>query len=243
MNFGLNRVPGEENRFSREDGAFGRGCHQAAIRREQVDVEGIERDLRQVVEVDGHLPGHRIRMDRADELGMQPEAVDRHEQPVLVVRLGFTDVDRSVEVAFERRRVDRDRPDLGLVGTFGRPLRAEVRLRIRAGALPVGGVRVDCQAFGRVTTAEWSSDGVAAKPRGCGMLSSMSRPDGRIRLGCRRRGVEDGFEGLFVAVGGRRIGRVGVREMVGVLVGLDIEADRLRLAGARRRVVGKRVNW
>ena len=44
------------------------------------------------------------------------------------------------------------------------------------------------------------------------------------------------------AVGGRRIGRVRMGEMVGVLVGLHIEGDGAEVAGAGRRVVGQRVN-
>ncbi len=114
-----------------------------------MDVEFVERDLGQVFEVGLHLPGLGVRAEGPDQLRVHPEPVGDEEQPILVAGLRFADVDRPGQGSVEGDRVDRDRPDLRVVGTVRRPLGAEVRLGVGAGSLAVGGVRVDRQAFGQ----------------------------------------------------------------------------------------------
>ena len=113
-----------------------------------MDVEVFERDLRQVLEVDRDLAGLGVGFDRADQLRVDAEAVEDHEQPVLVARLRFAEVERADQAAVEGRRADAERADLRVVGAVGRALGAEVGLGVGAGALAVGGVGVDRQALG-----------------------------------------------------------------------------------------------
>ena len=62
-----------------------------------MQVEGIEGNLRQFFEVDRNLPRQGIWPDRADQLGVEPVAIDDQKQPVLITRLWFPDVDGAFE--------------------------------------------------------------------------------------------------------------------------------------------------
>ena len=79
VDFGKDRVPGEEFGFGVVDAAGGRRRHQAPVRGEQVDVEFVERDLGQVFEIGLHLTGHRIGAEGPDKLGVHPEPVGDEE--------------------------------------------------------------------------------------------------------------------------------------------------------------------
>ena len=92
-------------------------------------VEFVEGHLRQFFEVDGNLAGLGVRQDRADQLGVDAEAIDDQEQAVLVSGLRFADVERARERAGQRGSVQRGGADLGAVGAGRRRLGAEVRLR------------------------------------------------------------------------------------------------------------------
>ena len=114
-----------------------------------MQLEVVEGDLGEVVDEGGDLAGDRVGFERADELGVDAEAIGDHEEAVLIAGFGLADVDRAVERAVEGRGADRKGADLAIVGAVGRALRAEVGLRVEAGALAVGGVGVDRQAVGQ----------------------------------------------------------------------------------------------
>ena len=243
VDFGKDRVPGEELGFGVVDAAGGRRRHQAAVGGEQVDVEFVERDLGQVFEVGLHLAGHR------DPGGTIRRAL-RASRTRRRRGTGGTGCRASVRrCRSSRSRVPSratewiaNRADLRVVGTAGRPFGAEVRLGIGAGALTIGGVRIDRQPFGQGDDRrpELGRRRGAVKRLRIGEGDVEAR--GRVGLLGRRRGEEGRLEGLRFAFGDRRIGRVRERWVVRVLVGLDFEADRKRLPGADRRVVGQRVD-
>ena len=140
---GSDRVPGREVGTDGIDRAGDRGRHQGPFAGEEVQLEVFEGDLGQVFEVGGDLAGFGVGLDRADQLGVDPEARGHHEEAVLVAGLRFADVDGAFESAVEGRRADREGADLGVVGAFAGTLRAEVGLGFSAIALAVGGVGVD----------------------------------------------------------------------------------------------------
>ena len=94
-----------------------------------------------------------------------------------------------------------------------------------------------------MTTEEWSADGVAANPRGCGFCSSMSSPDGASASLVVGRREENRFEGVLLATG-RFAGRSCRHETDGSGPGrsgrqvLRADPDRCRVD----RIVGQRVN-
>ena len=161
-----------------------------------MQVEGFERHLRQVGHRHRQLTGGGIGMDVGRELGVDPEAVEDHEQPVLVARLRFADVERAVERRIERRRPHLDRPDLRVVRAAARLILSEAGLGVAARGLAVRRVGVDRQAGGSVSVADRSFEGVGASPsRNWRARSSMSMPDGasasavvrpRLKTGSKR---------------------------------------------------------
>ena len=161
------RSRGRSARLTVIDGAVRRGRHQAAVGGEEVQVELFERDLRQVVEVGGDLAGRRVGMDRADQLGVDPEAVGDHEEPVLVARASVRRCRSSPSSgAGERRRVIVDGADLRRCrGSAAGSSLPKFACGVGAGALPVGGVGVDRQPFGQDDSSPARSwEGEAAKP-------------------------------------------------------------------------------
>ena len=81
-------VPGDRSRLPSCRSCIWSASRQAPIGREEVQVELVERHLGQVVEVGGHLSGHRVGTDGAEQLGVDAEAVDDHEDTVLVPGFG-----------------------------------------------------------------------------------------------------------------------------------------------------------
>ena len=64
-------------------------------------------------------PVFGIGPDRADQLGVDPEARGDHEEAVLVAGLRFADVDGALEPPGQRRGADREGADLRVVGAVG----------------------------------------------------------------------------------------------------------------------------
>ena len=114
-----------------------------------MEVESVERDLGQVGDGHRQAPGLRVGMDGGDDLRVDAEAGGDHEDPVLVARLRFTEVERALQRSVEGRRFDVEVADLREVRAFRRALGVEVGLGVGAGALAVGGVGVDRQTFGQ----------------------------------------------------------------------------------------------
>ena len=94
--FGKRRVPGEEVGVDRVDRAGGRGRHQRAFAGEEVQLEVFEGSLGEVFEVGGQLAGFGVGLDRADQLGVDPEARGDQEEAVLVARLRVRRCRRSL---------------------------------------------------------------------------------------------------------------------------------------------------
>ena len=183
-----------------------------------------------------------IGVDVADQLGVDPEAVGDQEDPVLVPRLRFTEVDRAFERAVERRRLEVDRADLRVV----RAVRPGPRCRSSPAAsgqarLAVGGVGVDRQAFrqgdGRLLDLR-RREGVALE---LFRLQLQVEARGSIGFVGRQRRVEDRVEVEFLAAFDGREFVLAVRCVARVLVGDGAERHRQRFAGADRRVVDHRV--
>ena len=193
-------VPGEEFAFDLVDACSGSASPAGRDRRRTDGAEVVERRLRQVVEETVTWPVLRVRVHRADQLRVDPGAVERPGT-------GGTGCRASVRRCRSSRRAARrapecrsEGPDLRVVGAFRRRLGPEVGLGVAAGGLPVGRVRVDRQARRqghdrRPRAARRAGDW----PRNCGALRSMSRPDARVGLVGRQVGEEDRFEGLFLA--------------------------------------------
>ena len=91
------RVPRNEVRFGVVERALRRRREQAAVGREQMQVEGFERHLRQVRHRSPSAGRSPDRDGRRRELRVDPEAIEDHEQPVLVAGLRFADVERPVD--------------------------------------------------------------------------------------------------------------------------------------------------
>ena len=141
--------------------------------------ELFEGQLRQVFESGGDLTGFRIREQLPDQLGVDPEAIGDHEQPVLVAGDRLPEVDRALKVAGERIGLDDDSADLGVVGAVRLLLVAELGVGVAAGALPIGGVGVDRQPFGKdQLTASEAGRATRGDPCACGIVNTRSRPDG-----------------------------------------------------------------
>ena len=177
-------VPGDEERVGFVDGAAGRGGDQAAVGREEVQVERFERHLGQVGDAHRQLPRGRVRGERRDDLRVDAEAAGDQECAVLVARQRLADVDRADQGPVQRRRADVEVADLRVVGAFGGAAAVEVRLRVRAGGLAVGRVRVDRDPFGQGQRRRAERGGRVREARGTGRLSAASR--GRRRNRCDR---------------------------------------------------------
>ncbi len=184
--------------------AVGRRRHQRPLRGEDVEVEGFERDLREVFEVRRDLTGFRVGMDVADQLGVDAEPIRDQEDPVLVARLRFTEVDRAFERPFEGRGFELHRPDLRVVRAFRRALAVEVRQRVGTGLLAVRRVGVDRQPRrqrDRRLLDLRGREGVALE-----LFRLQLEVEARRRVGFvgRQRGVEDRVEVEFLATIDRR---------------------------------------
>ena len=140
------RVPGVELGGDRVDRAGRRGRHQAAFAGEEVELEVFEGGLGEVGEFGGELAGFGVGPDRADELGVDPEARGREKEAVLIAGLGFADVDGAFEPFGQGGGADREGADLGGVGAFAGAFGVEVGFGFRAFGLAVGGVGVDGEA-------------------------------------------------------------------------------------------------
>src|SRR5262245_23866767 len=112
-------VPREEPSDEVVDRATDRGRDQSAIRGEEVDVEVFEGHLRKVIEVDRDLAGSGVGLRGAHQLGVHAEAVEDHEEAVLVAGFGLTEVERTGQPPIESGRADADGPDLRVIGTVG----------------------------------------------------------------------------------------------------------------------------
>ena len=183
-----------------------------------------------------------IRPDRSDQLRVDPEARGDQEEPVLVPRLRFADVDRAVERARQGLGTDREGADLRAVRASAGPSLSKLAWASGQAVCPSAASGLIVNPGGRVTVADLSSEGELAKPRNCGALSSRFSPEAESVSVGGRAGVEDRVEDLEIAVGRRRVaaldrawgvpgpGRSGRSSVVG------------QRPGAGRRVVGQRVD-
>ena len=198
------RVPGEEAGLDRIDGAVRRGRQHPAIGGEEVHRELFEGQLRQVFEPGGDPAGFRVREQLADQLGVNPEAVGDHEQPVLVARHRLR---RSRSSPEGRRGANPIRmtmvPTLALSGQCDQLLVAELGVGVAAGALPIGGVGIDRQPFGKDQLAGPELGGRRRHPCACGIVNSRSRPDGESASSVVSSPLGDRLEGLPLAFGDR----------------------------------------
>ena len=142
-----------------------------------MDVEFVERDLRQVLEVGRDLAGHRIGSERADQLRVDPEPVGDQEEAVLVARLRFADVDRPDQRSVERAEWIAIGPDLRVVGAFAGPSEPKFASSSVQARWPSAASGLIVSPSGRVTIADSHSDGVVARPSVLGIGSVMSSPE------------------------------------------------------------------
>ena len=105
--------------------ALGRRRHQAAVGGEQVQVELSNGTCGRSVHRHGQLPGVRVGVDVGDQLCVDAETVEDHEEPVLVAGQRLCRCRASRERVFEGRRVDLDRPDLRVVRAGARQVQPE----------------------------------------------------------------------------------------------------------------------
>ena len=177
----------------------------------------------------------------AEQLRVDPEAVGDHEDPVLVAGLRFAEVEGAGQGPGQCRGADVEVADLGVVRAFRRALAVEVRLGVRAGALAVGRVRVDREAFGKDQRRRADVEGEAAWLVEQRRFQLHVEAGGRVCLAGGQGRVEDRIEVLFLATGGRRVGGLGVRD--GPDPGRSARrAWRQGLTGAGARVVGERLD-
>ena len=161
--FGRSASQGSNSDFDLVGPALGRRREQPSLRAEEVEVEPLERGLRQVIEGDDHAAGLRVELDRSGQLDVGAEAVAGDEEPVLVAGQRFAEVDRPGQLgrAAPSCRSRSCRPSRS-PGTGRRAGRAEVGLRVAAGGLAVGGVGVDREALGegddRPPQLRWRGD-------------------------------------------------------------------------------------
>ena len=219
----------------RVDRAVDRRREHAAVGGEDVHLELFQRQLRQVEELGAQLPGGRVGDQLADQLHVQAEAVREQEQPVLFARQRFAEVDRAFGSGpgIDSELSD-DGADLGVVGAVRRSLRwPKPACGVRAGALAVGRVGVDRQAFGEDQFRRPSAP--KARRRGsapAGSSNSRSSPEAESASLGGQPGLGDRAEGLPFAFGDRRIGGGG-RDQLRRAVGRS--RLRARSAAGRRR--------
>ncbi len=146
---GENRVPREEICRDLIDRAADWGGHQTAVGGEQVNVKGLERNLRQILNKDGDPAGDRIRTEDPQELGMDAKAIGNQEEPILVARLRLPDIHRAVQRSIQGSRSDPEGANFGAVGTRSRALRVEVHVIVCARRLAVRRIGIDGQAIGQ----------------------------------------------------------------------------------------------
>src|ERR1044072_2090737 len=108
-----------------------------------MEMEIVKWNLGQIAADGAELTGVWIGPERADKLGVDPEAIGDQEDAVLVGRSGLADENRAAETPIEGRRTDREGADLGVIRALRGRLGAEVRLLVAARALPVCRVGVD----------------------------------------------------------------------------------------------------
>ena len=238
-------VPRFEFGFDFVAAAMGRRRQQAPVGAEEVEVEPLQRRLRQVFERDHHAAGLRIQLDRAGQLDVGPESVSGDEDPVLVAGLGFTDVDRPRQFGRQGGAVDLDRADLRDLRAFRFQGRAEVGLGVAAEGLAVRGVRVDREALG-----EGDDGALELGRRGDFFAQGLRRAQidveaGRsVGLGGRGLRGQRRVERQLLATRRRRPGRFGVCRFP--VVGEDVDRGGQRDAaggrvleeGNRRRIGG-----
>ena len=152
-----------------------RGRHQAAVGGEQVDVEVVERDLRQVFEVDGHLTGQRVGPDRCRRASRGCRSRRQSGRSGTGLRASVRRCRSSPSSgSASGNRVDRDRADLGVVGAVRRPSESKLASASVQARLAVGGVGVDRQPFGKG----------ARRPSGAGRRRDREAEELRV---CRAR--------------------------------------------------------
>src|ERR1044072_9913508 len=93
-------------------------------------------NLGRIAEAGPELPALWIGPERADKLGVDPEAIGDQEDAVLVGRSGLADENRAAETPIEGRRTDREGADLGVIRALRGRLGAEVRLLVAPRARP-----------------------------------------------------------------------------------------------------------
>ena len=71
-----------------------------------MDVEVVEGHLRQAFEECGQPAGRRVGLDRPDQLRVDAESAEDHEQAVLIPGLRFADVDGADQRPVERRSAE-----------------------------------------------------------------------------------------------------------------------------------------
>ena len=151
--------------------------------------------------------GHRVRVDRADQLRVDPEPAEDHEEAVLIARLRFADVDRADERPVERRSAEGDGPDLRLIGAFTGGLGAEVGLIVGAHRLAVGGVRVDRQPLGQGDAHRLRLRWRRCEAERLRNVEVEVQPRGAVGIGRRQACGEHGVERLVLASGHRFVAR------------------------------------
>jgi hypothetical protein len=111
-----------------------------------MELKIIEGCLGKVDEFNDDLSGLRIWHGPSHELRVDAVAVGHEKQAILISRFRLTYVHGTGQRAFERGRVERERPDLGVIGTICRHLSSKVGLRICTGALSVGSIGINGKA-------------------------------------------------------------------------------------------------
>ena len=109
----------------------GRRRHQAAVGGEEVQLEVVERHLRQVVEVGGQLTGLRVGMNEPTSLALMPKPEATMKRRYWLPGLRFADVDGAVQRSVSAGVPIAKVPIFELSGQCGRALGAEVGLRRR----------------------------------------------------------------------------------------------------------------
>ncbi len=197
---GRRSFQGKKWRVDCVDRAVGRRRQEPAIRSEEVDVEVVERNLGQVFEVHRHLPGLRVRLTATDELRVHPEAVEDHEEAVLVAGLRFAEVERAGKRAPSRVGVPTLRvPILELSGQFAGPSEPKLACASVQAVCPSAASGLIVSPSGRVTIADLICEGETANPSNCCALQIKVEARGRVGLTGRQAGVEERFEGLPLA--------------------------------------------
>ena len=173
-----------------------------------MQVELFERHLRNVLDAHRHLPGFRVGDGLGDQLRVDAEAVEDHEQrgtgcPATVRRCRASRSSGSSSAGVCTSIVPIFELSGHCPGRFG----AEFRLGVGARGLAVGGVGVDREAFGQGhgRRAERRRRRRFAGEELVGLQLEVE-PAGASASAVVRLDVEDRVEPLVFAAGRRRIG-------------------------------------